>query len=229
MIVLSDVGKTVSTDSLDVEILRHVDLHVEEGELVAVVGPSGSGKSTLLNILGLLDRPTTGHYELDGRDVGDLSSREHDGLRSHVFGFVFQAFHLLEARNVTENVEIGLLHAGVPRRERRLLAAEALDAVALTHRGEFIARTLSGGEKQRVAIARALAGRKRVILCDEPTGNLDSTSSRAIVELLLRLHETGLTILIVSHDPQIAKVCPRVVEIRDGQVAPRVAGARADR
>lgn len=226
MIVLSDLGKSVSTGGVDVEILRHIDFHVEEGELLGVVGPSGSGKSTLLNVIGLLDRPTSGRYQLDGRDVSGLSKRELDALRSRVFGFVFQAFHLLETRTVADNVEIGLLHAGVPRRERSRLVADAVAAVALTHRVQFTARTLSGGEKQRVAIARALAGSKRVVLCDEPTGNLDSQSSRAIVDLLVGLHDIGLTVVIVTHDSQVVARCTRVVEMNDGQVHYEPSGLR---
>jgi putative ABC transport system ATP-binding protein len=227
MIRLSGLVKSVSTGSVDVEILRDIDLHVQEGELLGIVGPSGSGKSTLLNIVGLLDRPTSGRYELDGGDVSGLSDRELDGLRSQVFGFVFQAFHLLEGRTVADNVEIGLVHSGVPRRERHRLVADAISAVGLTARAGFAARTLSGGEKQRVAIARALAGSKRVILCDEPTGNLDSMSSAAIIDLLVRLHDIGRTIVIVTHDQQVVVRCSRVVEMHDGRIRDEPLSLRA--
>lgn len=219
MIRLSNLGKVVLTGgSNQLQILNHVDLQIDEGELIGIVGSSGSGKSTLLNIIGLLDRSSSGAYLLDGQPVMDLSGKQRDALRSRTFGLVFQAFHLLESRSVDDNVRLGLLHAGVPRREHDQLVSEALASVNLSHRSSFPSRTLSGGEKQRAAIARAVAGSKRVILCDEPTGNLDSQSTQGIIDLLVQLRDAGRTIVIVTHDPTVAASCSRIVEMQDGRL-----------
>ncbi len=199
-----------------VEAVRDATLTLEGGDYVAVVGPSGSGKSTLLNIVGCLDRPTGGRYQLAGIDVADLSDGELAALRGRQVGFVFQAFHLLQHRSALENVEIGLLYNETPRRVRREMAREALERVGLGHRVGFPPRRLSGGEQQRVAIARAIAPRPSLLLCDEPTGNLDSKTSESILSLFDELQDDGLTLIVVTHDPQVSRHARRVVEIVDG-------------
>ncbi len=199
-----------------VEAVRDATLTLEGGDYVAVVGPSGSGKSTLLNIVGCLDRPTGGRYQLAGIDVADLSDGELAALRGRQVGFVFQAFHLLQHRSALENVEIGLLYNETPRRVRREMAREALERVGLGHRVDFPPRRLSGGEQQRVAIARAIAPRPSLLLCDEPTGNLDSKTSESILSLFDELQDDGLTLIVVTHDPQVSRHARRVVEIVDG-------------
>jgi len=199
-----------------VEAVRDATLRVDEGDYVAVVGPSGSGKSTLLSIIGCLDRPTGGRYTLTGVDVAELSDGELAALRGRRIGFVFQAFHLLQHRTALENVEIGMLYNGTSRRERRELARAALERVGLAHRLDFPPTKLSGGEQQRVAIARAIAPRPRLLLCDEPTGNLDSKTSASILELFDELQADGLTLMVVTHDPDVSRHARRIVEIVDG-------------
>jgi putative ABC transport system ATP-binding protein len=201
-----------------VRALRRVSMLVRPGEFVAVTGRSGSGKSTMLNILGLLDRPTSGRYLVRGIDTSSLPEWAITALRAGQFGFVFQAFHLLGDRSAAENAEMGMLYQPVPARLRRLAAAQALDRVGLSHRMNAMPGTLSGGERQRVAIARALAQQPRVLLCDEPTGNLDRSSSDQIISLLAELNAAGLTVIVVTHDEQIAASLPRRVHIDDGTV-----------
>jgi putative ABC transport system ATP-binding protein len=199
-----------------VPALRSADVTVAPGEYVTVVGPSGSGKSTFLNVAGLIDRPTRGTYELDGVDVGGLRERQRAALRGERIGFVFQAFHLLPYRSATENVALARLYAGVPRRHRTAAAVEALDRVGLAHRRDALPPALSGGERQRVAIARALAQRPSLLLCDEPTGNLDSATAGHLLGLLDDLHADGLTLVVITHDPQVAARGGRTFTIRDG-------------
>jgi putative ABC transport system ATP-binding protein len=201
-----------------VEALKPCTLRLAPGEHLAVMGPSGSGKSTLLNLIGLLDVPDGGRYLLDGSDTSRLPERGRTALRGRYIGFVFQLFHLLAYRSTVENVELGMLYGGVPRRQRRARAVAALERVDLAHRMHALPPTLSGGERQRAAIARAIAARPRVLLCDEPTGNLDSETSASILELLGELHRDGLTLVIVTHDPEVAARAARLVTIRDGVV-----------
>jgi putative ABC transport system ATP-binding protein len=201
-----------------VHALREVTVSVRAGEHVALVGRSGSGKSTLLNLLGLLDRPTSGEVRLAGADTGALGDRDRTAVRAGGVGFVFQSFHLLDYRTAAENVEVGLLYAGVPRRERRARALEALDAVGLSHRTYASPSTLSGGEKQRVAIARAIGTRPRVLLSDEPTGNLDSASADVVLSILDSLKPTGVALVTATHDAHVAAAADVRVSLADGRV-----------
>jgi putative ABC transport system ATP-binding protein len=201
-----------------VDALRGVGLMVEEGELLAVVGPSGSGKSTLLHIMGTLDRPSSGDVRVAGHDVAVLSDRRLAALRARHIGFVFQQFFLVEGLSAVENVAQGLLYAGVPAAERRRSAAEQLERVALGHRLTHRPAQLSGGERQRVAIARALVGRPSIVFADEPTGNLDTRSGGQIIGLLRELNAEGTTILVITHDLEVAASLPRRVHIRDGAI-----------
>ncbi|MER5488792.1 ABC transporter ATP-binding protein [Streptomyces sp. NPDC002812] len=199
-----------------VAALRACDLTVGRGEFVAVVGPSGSGKSTFLNIVGLLDAPTGGTYLLDGIDTGTLRDADRTALRGLRIGFVFQSFHLLPQRSALENVTLALVYDGTPRRERRARARHALEQVGLGHRIDSLPTRLSGGERQRVAIARALVTRPSLLLCDEPTGNLDTANADSVLALLERLHADGMTVLVITHDPLVAARAKRTVTIRDG-------------
>ena len=202
----------------EVRALRPIDLTVPAGEFLAVVGPSGSGKSTLLNLVGLLDRPTDGTLRIDGIDTGRLPERDRTALRGRRIGFVFQSFHLLNHRTALENVALGRLYSGVAARVRRAAAAAMLSKVDMGHRAGALAGTLSGGERQRVAIARALINEPSLLLCDEPTGNLDSTTSQSVLEVLERLHRAGVTIVMITHDPLVAQRAERIVRISDGEL-----------
>ena len=201
-----------------VRALNDVSLRVRTGELTAIVGPSGSGKSTMLHVMGTLDRPTTGSVFIDGHEVSALSDRKLSAVRSSLVGFVFQQFFLLDGESAVENVATGLLYSGRPARQRRAAAVETLERVGLGHRLDHRPNELSGGERQRVAIARALVAQPALVLADEPTGNLDSKTSESIQELLLELHREGATIVVVTHDNELADSLPRQVRFRDGYI-----------
>ncbi len=220
LIELADVHKVYRTDAGDVLALRGVSMQIDAGEFVAVVGASGSGKSTLMNVLGFLDRPTRGAYRFEGREVGRLGRTALAHLRNRKLGFVFQGFNLLQRQPAVENVELPLVYGGMAPRQRRARALELLKLVGLEDRATHTPNQLSGGQQQRVAIARALANRPRVLLADEPTGNLDSATGAEILKELRRLnHEQGQTIILVTHDATVAAQAGRLVTMRDGRVA----------
>jgi putative ABC transport system ATP-binding protein len=218
IIRMSGVTKVYKSGTVELSALRGIDLAIRGGEMLAVIGPSGSGKSTLMNLMGCLDVPSGGTYEFGGRDVALLSPEELAELRNRSIGFVFQAFHLLPHGTASENVEMPLLFAGLSSRRRRARALEMLERVGLAERAGHLPTQLSGGEMQRVAVARALANDPRVILADEPTGNLDSRTGRGILQLFHRLHDEGVTIVLITHDLSLARTCPRILNIQDGRI-----------
>ncbi|MEV7106865.1 ABC transporter ATP-binding protein [Streptomyces atroolivaceus] len=226
VIALEGVGLTYPGPP-PVTALRPCSLRIEQGEFVAVVGPSGSGKSSLLNMLGLLDNPTEGTYLLNGLDTSAVSDSRRAALRGSHIGFVFQSFHLLPHRTAQENVELAMLYRRTPRRVRRRKAAEVLARVGLAHRAHALPTHLSGGERQRVAVARALVGEPALLLCDEPTGNLDSGNAASLLDLLGRLHREGMTIVVITHDGQVAARGRRTITIRDGVLTEVDTGAAA--
>jgi putative ABC transport system ATP-binding protein len=218
VIRLRELWRTYHVGDSDVHALRDVNLEISRGDYLAVMGPSGSGKSTLLNILGCLDRPTSGDYSFDGRDVGSLPDAERTRLRQSEIGFVFQFFHLLPRLTAQGNVELPMLFAGVPRTERRQRAARALDAVGLSDRVHHRPDQLSGGQRQRVAIARAVVMNPRLVLADEPTGNLDRAAAVEVMELLGLMNEDGQTVVLVTHDPEVGSRARSAVRMDDGAI-----------
>ena len=225
MIQLEGITRTFQVGDQPVHALVDVTETIEEGEHVAIMGPSGSGKSTLLNIVGCLDRPTSGSYHLNGRDVGILEEAELTNVRRHEIGFVFQFFHLISRLTAAENVELPMIFAGINRAERRQRVTTALEAVGLSARIGHHPDQLSGGERQRVALARATVMQPQILLADEPTGNLDTHSGRAVLDLLDQMNDAGLTLIVVTHDPKVAHRADRIVVLVDGRIERRV---RAD-
>ena len=216
IIEIADVVKTYQTGDVEVHALRGVSLAIDEGEFVAIMGASGSGKSTLMNIIGCLDRPTAGAYRLASREVSGLNRDDLADVRNQVLGFVFQNFNLLSRTSALENVELPLLYRGISGRERHRRAAAALERVGLAGRLDHTPNQLSGGQQQRVAIARALVGEPKVVLADEPTGNLDSLTSVEVMALFQELQLTGITVALVTHEPDISEFASRVVVVKDG-------------
>ena len=218
MIKLENIQKVFRTEEVETVALGGVSLEVNKGEFVAIMGPSGCGKSTLLNILGLLDNPTSGRYWLDGQEVGTLKESQRTAVRKGQIGFVFQSFNLIDELNVEENVELPLTYLGVPKKERRQRVEEVLRRMAISHRAHHFPQQLSGGQQQRVAIARAVVMNPKLILADEPTGNLDSKMGAEIMELLFKLNrEDGRTIVMVTHNEQQAKQTDRIIKFLDGR------------
>lgn len=215
---LSNIYKDYQQDKIVVPVLKDVSISVEEGEYVAIMGPSGSGKTTLMNIIGCLDRPTSGTYEFEGRDVLAFNDKEMSDLRLNSIGFVFQSFHLMSQESALENVALPLSYAGIKKKERIERASEALGRVGLSDRMKFQPTQLSGGQKQRVAIARAMVNQPRILLADEPTGALDSKSGEQIMELFGKLNDEGVTVVMITHDINIASHAKRMIKIIDGVV-----------
>lgn len=222
MIKLKDIKKVFSTETVETWALREVNLEVKEGEFVAIMGPSGCGKSTLLNILGLLDTPTEGTYILNGKDVSKLTENERTDLRKGVIGFVFQSFNLIDELNVYENIELPLIYMGIPSKQRKERVEAVMDRMAITHRKKHFPSQLSGGQQQRVAIARAVLPNPKIILADEPTGNLDSKNGKEVLDLLCDLHKRGTTIIMVTHSKHDASYADRIINLYDGQIVQQV-------
>jgi putative ABC transport system ATP-binding protein len=218
MISIKNLHKSYQMGASSLHVLKGIDFHVEEGELVAIMGSSGSGKSTLLNILGMLDTADEGQYILDNVEIKDLDETKAAKYRNKFLGFVFQSFNLINYKNAAENVSLPLYYQGISRKERQQVALEYLDRVGLKEWATHLPSELSGGQKQRVAIARAMASRPKVLLADEPTGALDTKTSYEVMDLIQKINEEGKTILVVTHEPDIAQMCKRVVTLKDGVI-----------
>jgi putative ABC transport system ATP-binding protein len=216
---MNDISKVYRTELVETHALRSLDLHVEEGEFIAVTGPSGSGKTTFLNIAGLLESPTSGSYLLDGEDVGSLNDARRSRIRNQKVGFIFQSFNLIPDLDLSDNIDVPLRYRGWSGAERRRAVGEMLDRVGLGSRSNYLPSQLSGGQQQRVAIARALAGKPRFLLADEPTGNLDSEMADAVMGLLEDINAEGTTIVMVTHDPDLARRARRNIHILDGRAS----------
>ena len=224
MLKLKNIHKSYQQGSQEFPILKGIDLHVKEGDFLAIMGPSGSGKSTLMNIIGCLDKASAGSYHIEGTDVSDLSDNQLSDLRNQKIGFVFQNFNLMPKLTACQNVELPLTYMKVPKKERRERALEMLRLVGLEERSDFKPMELSGGQKQRVAIARALVTNPSFILGDEPTGALDTKTSVQIMELFKQFNEQGKTIVIITHEPEVAQRCKQTVVLRDGNIETRALG-----
>ena len=222
LVELRNVSKVYHLGGEEIRALDNVSLDIQDGEFISIIGPSGSGKSTLMHILGCLDSPTHGTIQLDGTMIQDATQRQLAAIRNRKIGFVFQFFNLLPKLNVLQNVELPMVYSGVSGRERRQRAMVALEAVDLANRSKHRPSQLSGGQQHRVAIARALVNSPRIVFADEPTGNLDSHTGEAILSLFRKLSREGRTIVLVTHDPEIAAVTPRRIEIRDGRIAEKI-------
>ena len=222
MIQIENLGKTFRTEEVETIALNNINLHVKPQEFVAIMGPSGCGKSTLLNILGLLDNPTTGLYKLDGHEVGQLKEKDRTKLRKGNVGFVFQSFNLIDEMNVYENVELPLIYLNVKQAERKERVEAALKKMNISHRTKHFPNQLSGGQQQRVAIARAVVANPKLILADEPTGNLDSKNGKDVMDLLTQLNKEGATIVMVTHSQHDASYAHRVVNLFDGSIVTEV-------
>ena len=219
MIQIENISKVFRTTEVETVALNHVNLEVKQGEFVAIMGPSGCGKSTLLNILGLLDNPTEGSYQLMGEEVAGLKEKERTHVRKGKLGFVFQSFNLIDELNVYENVELPLTYLGIKSSERRRMVEDILKRMNISHRAKHFPQQLSGGQQQRVAIARAVVTNPKLILADEPTGNLDSKSGKIVINALEKIHQDfGKTIVMVTHDPQMASYCSRIILLKDGVI-----------
>ena len=218
MLTLDRIGKVYRTTEVETQALNEVSLQIDAGEFVAVMGPSGCGKSTLLNILGLLDTPSAGTYEFFGENVSAYSEAQLTTVRRAAIGFVFQSFNLIDDLTVEENVEVALLYRSVPAKERRARVAEALERVGIAHRARHLPQQLSGGQQQRVAVARALVSAPKVILADEPTGNLDTANGNAVMELLINVAKAGTTVVMVTHSLTYAAIAARTIKLLDGRV-----------
>ena len=224
MIKLDNITKIFSTEEVQTTSLNGVSLEIKEGEFVAIMGPSGCGKSTLLNIMGLIDTPTEGTYLLNGKDVITLTENERTDIRKGVIGFVFQSFNLIDELNVNENVELPLLYMGVPAKERKERVLEVLRRMNMSQRGKHYPSQLSGGQQQRVAIARAVISNPKIILADEPTGNLDSKNGLEVMEMLSQLNDEGTTIIMVTHSQHDATYANRIINLYDGQIIDNMNG-----
>jgi putative ABC transport system ATP-binding protein len=224
MIILNNIHKVYNMGENSVAALSGISLHIKRQEFIAVTGPSGSGKSTLMNILGCLDVPTSGSYILDGKEISDMNDNELADIRNRKIGFIFQGFNLLKKLNAVENVELPLIYQGIGMKERHRRAVKALEAVGLGDRIKHKPNELSGGQQQRVAIARALVSDPPILLADEPTGNLDTKSGQEIMDLIHELHQNGNTVVLITHDNNIAQQAERVVRIVDGQISTHVGG-----
>ncbi|HBV68322.1 MAG TPA: macrolide ABC transporter ATP-binding protein [Clostridiales bacterium] len=218
MIDLKDITKVYDMGSVKVQVLNGISLHVDEGEFISIIGPSGSGKSTLMNIIGCLDVPTEGEYYLDGKEISTYNEKQLSKIRNQKIGFIFQKFNLLPKLTALENVELPLIYRGMNHKERRQRSIDALEKVGLSDRMNHNPTELSGGQQQRVAIARALAGDPPVLLADEPTGNLDSKSGTDVMNLIRQLSSEGKTIVLITHDNEVAKAAQRIITIKDGLI-----------